>query len=357
MPLNVVGSLISAASNVFSGAAQRKHEKEQQAQALKAQKEENEVNRQWQERMWEEHESPQAQVQDMKAAGLNPVGNVGSQSVGSASTSSLPTPSPSQAPQFIARAGEAIANGFHAYRAMKLEQDKATHQVNMDWKKSIQEDIRLAHSREEIDLIRRRIDEEIRDSIITRKDKEVRFRLLEEAVRDGYNNYKFEKQQSDDAHEAHLSQLSVNETIKAYNNARTASEKRNEAYIVAQTAMTYLKNELLSIEKEENKKESKRNDRRFQWEIILQNHKERTLNLMREAQATENEMNEVKLEYAKLENGLYKEGVNRDNWRLAIDKGISHISGAVAYILGGKANNSGPIPLDIYDGWNTTSTR
>lgn len=107
----IIGSAISTIGGLIDNAFNRRAERK----AREAQIAENEKNREWTEKMWEEHESPQAQVQDMKAVGLNPAGNVSSQSVGSASTSSLPTPGPSTV-------GASIAQGADFYlRSRQLE--------------------------------------------------------------------------------------------------------------------------------------------------------------------------------------------------------------------------------------------
>lgn len=102
MPFGAIASVFNA---LFGNVAQNKRQQE----ALKAQQKENEkdrkfnaeqaeLNRTWQEKMYNSYESPIAQAQQRQQAGLNPAEGVSSQSVGSGSTassgsSSLPTPS------------------------------------------------------------------------------------------------------------------------------------------------------------------------------------------------------------------------------------------------------------------------
>lgn len=107
----IIGSAISTIGGLIDNIFNRRAER----RAQEAQIKENEKNRQWQEQMWLEHESPQAQAQAMKEAGLNPAGNVSSQSVGSASTSSLPVSGPSTV-------GASIAQGADFFlRSRQLE--------------------------------------------------------------------------------------------------------------------------------------------------------------------------------------------------------------------------------------------
>lgn len=126
MPL---GALIGGVMNLIGSGVNNDRDDQRQAAALRAQKEENQLNREWQERMWQEHESPQAQAQNLRSIGLNPAGQVGSQSVGTASTSSLPTPNPSTIGSGISRAGELIASGLHAHKALKLQREQFNQSV------------------------------------------------------------------------------------------------------------------------------------------------------------------------------------------------------------------------------------
>lgn len=79
--LSLLGSLLTGGFNVWQ---QRKQNKEVQD----FNSEEAEKNRQWQEDMYNKYESPLAQVLQRTQAGLNPSGNVTSQSVGTGSTAS-----------------------------------------------------------------------------------------------------------------------------------------------------------------------------------------------------------------------------------------------------------------------------
>ena len=109
-----------------------------QAINARAQREENQKNRdfqmlenmrsrQWQEQMYNKYQSPEAQVQQRIQAGLNPYadGSVTSQSVGSASTHSLPA---GIAPTFgnaLTEGAAAMLSGMNSYAQRKLQKEQA----------------------------------------------------------------------------------------------------------------------------------------------------------------------------------------------------------------------------------------
>lgn len=177
----------------------------------------NKKNRNWQEKMvkdqraheqklYDERYSPSAQVQNLRAAGINPTGNTQTMNVGSSTS----TPTPATTPQdfsFIGQAGQAIASGLHSRQVMKLEQDRLEHQVLMDWKEDLYKQIELAHSREELDSIKKEREERIygmreerRGKKITNDFQQLLLDQLDTAIKMGYNRFENEDRAADDAH-------------------------------------------------------------------------------------------------------------------------------------------------------------
>lgn len=102
-----VGSLVNAGVQLWQGKRNREEQQKENARDRAFNAEQAQVNRQWQEKMFNMYESPQAQAQARAQAGLNPTEGISSQSVGSGSTASASSSSlpPAQAPNF----GDAIS--------------------------------------------------------------------------------------------------------------------------------------------------------------------------------------------------------------------------------------------------------
>lgn len=99
MPFGLFGQMIGSFADAITGSRNRKFQQEENAKDRQFNAEQAQIQRDWQERMYNDYESPSAQVTQQLKAGLNPFASgVSSQSVGSGSTasagsSSLP-PSP-----------------------------------------------------------------------------------------------------------------------------------------------------------------------------------------------------------------------------------------------------------------------
>lgn len=103
----LAGSIINGAVQLWQGKKNRDAQQAENAKDRAFNAEQAQVNRQWQEKMFELHESPAAQAQARAQAGLSPTEGISSQSVGSGSTASASSSSlpPAQAPNF----GDAIS--------------------------------------------------------------------------------------------------------------------------------------------------------------------------------------------------------------------------------------------------------
>lgn len=133
---SIVGSAINGISQWFTGKANRKAQAQENAKDRAFNAEQAKLNRQWQENMFNLHESPQAQAQARAQAGLSPTDGISSQSVGngstaSASSSSLP---PIPAPNF----GDAISQ--LPFLVQQYRQSKAqTQALQLDNDLKVQE--------------------------------------------------------------------------------------------------------------------------------------------------------------------------------------------------------------------------
>ncbi len=104
----IIGGIVSGIGSMIGSGINARAQKQINKDNIKAQQKENQLNREFTEDMYNKYESPVAQRQQMLEAGVNPMGAIAPQSVGSASTSALP---PGQAPQF----GSAIQDGIQAF--------------------------------------------------------------------------------------------------------------------------------------------------------------------------------------------------------------------------------------------------
>lgn len=215
MPL---GAILGGVASVIGSAINSKQQDRRQAEALKAQQEENQKNRDWQERMWQEHESPQAQVQNMRAAGLNPMGQVSSQSVGSASTASLPTPQPSTIGDGIAQAGQLVASGLQARKALQLQRDQFNQQVTEQNRRFLL-DLKTAEltAEEKRAMINAKL-EEIEGMKIDNETKRINKKMLEDFADAGGNTYKDESASTQ-------ASTALTQAQKEFTDAQTAYQK------------------------------------------------------------------------------------------------------------------------------------
>lgn len=133
----LAGGLMDMANNGISAIYAKRQQKRQM--------EENQRNRDWQEEMYNKYQSPAAQALQMQKAGLNPAGNVSSQSVGSASTSALPTSS-------LPGIGAGMMQGSQlalSLRQAKLEERKQAHVEAIGLREQLRKELETASTIEE----------------------------------------------------------------------------------------------------------------------------------------------------------------------------------------------------------------
>ncbi len=149
MPLEWLGSAIggvaNAISSIFTGKANRKHQARENQKDRDFNAEQAQISRDWQEEQYLKYESPAAQMQQMKSAGINPLQGVSSQSVGSGSTASASSSSlpQAQAPDFSflgeLNLMDKQIKGLKLDNEIKVEQDKKleeeTKSLQLDNKK------------------------------------------------------------------------------------------------------------------------------------------------------------------------------------------------------------------------------
>lgn len=133
----LAGGLMDMANNGLSAIYAKNQQKRQM--------EENKRNRDWQEEMYNKYQSPAAQALQMQKAGLNPAGNVSSQSVGSASTSPLPTSS-------LPGIGAGMMQGAQlaiSLRQAKLEERKQAHVEAIGLREQLRKELETSSTIEE----------------------------------------------------------------------------------------------------------------------------------------------------------------------------------------------------------------
>ena len=185
----LAGGLMDMANNGLSAIYAKNQQKRQM--------EENQRNRDWQEEMYNKYQSPAAQALQMQKAGLNPAGNVSSQSVGSASTSALPTSS-------LPGIGAGMMQGAQlalSLRQAKLEERKQAHVEAIGLREQLRKELETASTIEEknalvnnyrqmfdglkLDNDSKRINNKYLDSLLSKdvEYKETQVSLVEAQVR------------------------------------------------------------------------------------------------------------------------------------------------------------------------------
>lgn len=174
-----------------------------QAINARAQKEENQKNRdfqmlenararKWQEDMFNKYQSSQAQVQQRMQAGLNPYaeGAVTSQSVGSASTHSLPA---GIAPSFgnaLTEGAAAMIAGMNSYSQRKLQREQAEYtkaQTISEYQDQILKRLETAKNLDVLDAEIKLKQEQARGSGLTADIARVELSWLEDLKAKGIN--------------------------------------------------------------------------------------------------------------------------------------------------------------------------
>ncbi len=221
---SIIGGAIDAISNAIN------HKRD-----LKAQQEENQKNREHAEMMYKKYESPQAQAQQLAAAGLNPAaqGAVSTQSVGSASTSSLPTSSPSTLGSSIAEGAQDAVNSYTQRKQFQQQLDAdALNQTRNFFLELSRLDLDRQELQVQLDLWR----EQIAASKVSREYQDKINKQLQEFMDNGGNTY---------IDDSNLKQAQTTNTIiSAYSTAMDESRKAELHPYVKRLA--HLQNENLS---------------------------------------------------------------------------------------------------------------
>lgn len=185
---SMIPSLISGGASIVGGAIDAISNAINHKRDLKAQQEENQKNREHAEMMYKKYESPQAQAQQLAAAGLNPAsqGAVSTQSVGSASTSSLPTSSPSTFGSSIAEGAMNAVNSYSQRKQFQQQLDAdALNQTRNFFLELSRLNLDRAELEVQIDLWR----EQIAASKVSREYQEKINKQLQDFMDNGGNTY------------------------------------------------------------------------------------------------------------------------------------------------------------------------
>ena len=198
----------------------------------------NKKNRRWQEKMVKqqrEHEqqlydarySPSAQAQNLRAAGINPIGNTQTMNVGTSSSTPTPATTPTDF-SAIGEAGQAIASGLHAREAMKLQRDQFNQQVTEQNRRFLL-DLNTAelNAEEKRAMINAKL-EEIEGMKIDNDTKQINKKMLEDFANAGGNTYKDESESTQASTALTQSQADYTQSQKEYQDlmAKIADEQR-----------------------------------------------------------------------------------------------------------------------------------
>lgn len=175
----IIGSVISG---LFGNRQARLNRESQQAENQKERDfnaEQAELSRQWQEKMYNLHESPQAQAQALRQAGIALTDGIQNMSVGSASTASGGGSALPAAPSPWTGVGDAIGAGLSQLPFVKeqikqaklqtaLQQEQLTQQIS----ETLIKQLEAANTPAMIDAALREANERVNGLVIDNKSKE-----------------------------------------------------------------------------------------------------------------------------------------------------------------------------------------
>ena len=193
-----------------------------------AQRRENEKNRDWQERMYNKYSSPQAQVSQRMAAGLNPYVGVENQSVGSASTSALPSIGPVN-PQDIGRYALEVRGAKADIENTQADTNLKQEQARSAWFDNIIKQLDAENYQAIIDAELAVQREEAKKKGAEGDEARLRVKMLEEFVANGGNVY----QDTHDEVFARIEKLASEVTLAE------SQQLVNEALVDLRKAETY----------------------------------------------------------------------------------------------------------------------
>lgn len=200
----LLGNLFGAGAGIVNGVINRKAQQKENERDRQFNAEEAQKQRDWQERMYHENESPQAQVQQQLQAGLNPFANgASSQSVGSGSTASAGSSSLPSAPpisDFIAGIPQAML-GIKQTKS-EIANTEADTQVKLsqartEWFNSIIAETDALNRQAIIDAEIAGLQETTGLTRAQRKENEIRVKMLEEFRDNGGNTFQAEQDKLD----------------------------------------------------------------------------------------------------------------------------------------------------------------
>ena len=128
---SVVTNVVSGIASFFSNKKTNSTNREINQENNEFNSEQAQVARNWQEQMYQNYESPTAQVQQRLQAGLNPFDGITSQAVGSASTASASSASPQIPFDFTSAFGD-IGDKSLLYGQLKSQKLQNTYQENLN---------------------------------------------------------------------------------------------------------------------------------------------------------------------------------------------------------------------------------
>lgn len=303
------GILNTAIGGLFSMYNQHKqreeNQKDREFNAAEAQKQ-----RDFEEQMYRQYESPMAQVNQRKNAGLNALDGVSSQSVGSGSTASAnssPLPNAQLSTQWMAE----LPMMAQQLRSAKLQNENqmtqnqiAVQELSIKTQEAIKSALEAGQYEEALRLQR----EELRASAdykhaSAKKLNQEAERLLME--NDNYRNFKETGgNEFQDISRLRQTEADLNESIKSLNSVKEDTEKQEQLTLASQAYKNYAEASLANLEAELAKKDLSTYDQRFLWEKEMYNLKAQAMRIARQKDNNELELQRLEIAYTEAMNSL-----------------------------------------------------
>lgn len=188
---SAIGGIAQGVMSMFTARANRKHQEQENQKDREFNASEAQKQRDFEEEMYNKHESPTAQAQERKQAGLSPLEGVSSQSVGggssaSSSSSSLPS-APTPDMSWLTNMGATIANLKKTNAETKLLEEERIGKYYENLKTQFEADPTRLQEVYDTNLAKLKAERDAK--VLTAREYKARVEMLEEFRENGGNTY------------------------------------------------------------------------------------------------------------------------------------------------------------------------
>ena len=329
---SVVGGLVSMHNQAKQA---QENQKDREFNAAEAQKQ-----RDFEEQMYRQYESPMAQVNQRKNAGLNALDGVGSQSVGSGSTASAnssPLPHAQISTEWMAELpmmAQQLRSAKLQNENQKTQNQIAVQELAIKTEEAIQMAIESGQYDEALRLKREelRASAEYKNASAKKLNQEAERLLMEN---DNYRNFKETGgNEFQDLSRLRQTEADLNESIKSLNSVKEDTEKQQQLTLASQAYKNYAEASLAYLEAELAKKDLSTYDQRYLWEKELHNLKAQAMRIAKQRDQNDIKIQELQIAYEKAMQQLdIDEDGNPTTWAYIKDF-MNACGGAVGIALG-----------------------